>query len=447
MNSGNINPCTFNCRDTYATQTAERTSNSEQETPPRFIKIDGVMQLNPAFRKFREMQNKVNITDCSAGNSMPVVSNLGQYEEWNAASKNSGYGEIPLSESTQTSFTTINKPETYQKVGLSPSAIINDLGQIFAKHEAPIGLLSKLLAFTEYDELQFIIDDSGSMNEYSDTKDNCGRFQTRWEEAHSRIKEMLEILAYVPTPKLTICFFNRKNIIELQRKGEPPEVFLQNICYQLDAAFKQYPQGSTPAKECLDNSFRKYQGKKVARYFFCDGEPDGGESAKKTIACMVKNRHDPKGNPLTFLSCTNKDSEVEWMKQLEEEAPFCAEYDDFEDEAREVRCDQGKNLPFTKGFHLIGQLVGAMNPEDLDAMDESIPFTKRTLDNLLGVQTSIEEYRNYYNGFKEAQQSRNIENNKDIIKARYDWEPYFLDFVRQHSVNNIEGVKSFQRMI
>ena len=41
-------------------------------------------------------------------------------------------------------------------------------------------------------------------------------------------------------------------------------------------------------------------------------------------------------------------------------------------------------------------LVAALNPTDLDALDESVPFTKKTLDNLLGRELSVEEYQRYW---------------------------------------------------
>jgi len=55
--------------------------------------------------------------------------------------------------------------------------------------------------------------------------------------------------------------------------------------------------------------------------------------------------------------------------------------------------DQGAALPYSKGFHLICQIVAAMNPDDLYAMDESTPFTKFTLDNLLGHVSNEESYK------------------------------------------------------
>ena len=116
------------------------------------------------------------------------------------------------------------------------------------------------------------------------------------------------------------------------------------------------------------------------------------------------------------------------MKDAEEVAPFCSESDDFADEAAEVMRDQGAALPYTRGFHLICQLVAAMNPDDLDAMDESVPFTKTTLDNLLGFQTNEESYRQYFNEFVKAQRARRIEGKSDKLKKSMQWS--YDDFRR-----------------
>ena len=106
------------------------------------------------------------------------------------------------------------------------------------------------------------------------------------------------------------------------------------------------------------------------------------------------------------MSCTNQDDQVEWMKTTEEKAPYCSEFDDYLDESREVLKDQGKAFPYSFGLHLVAQITAAFNPHDLDAMDESIPFTKTVLDNLLGYQSSMEEYRYYFDGLVEAQKKK-----------------------------------------
>jgi len=91
------------------------------------------------------------------------------------------------------------------------------------------------------------------------------------------------------------------------------------------------------------------------------------------------------------------------MKETEEKAAYCSEFDDYLDEAREVLKDQGKAFPYSFGLHLVAQIVAAFNPHDLDAMDESVPFTQQVFENLLGYQVSPEEYRYYFNSFLEAQ--------------------------------------------
>merc|ERR1719162_2829033 len=183
------------------------------------------------------------------------------------------------------------------------------------------------------------------------------RPNTRWEEAEQRLREMVEIIAYVPFQQIGIEFLNRNERLTLTR-----------------------------------TTGLRGQGQSIARYFFGDGLPNGGQYAIKEICHIITHRANPAQNPITFLSCTGEDEQVEWMKDCEEVAPYCAESDDFGDESREVLGDQGIALPYTRGFWLICQLVAAMNPDDLDAMDESIPFTKTTLDNLLGIQHNEASY-------------------------------------------------------
>ena len=69
---------------------------------------------------------------------------------------------------------------------------------------------------------------------------------------------------------------------------------------------------------------------------------------------------------------------------------------DYQDEKEEVLGDQGSGFPYTRGFWMISQLVAAINPDDLDAIDESLPFTKSTLDNLLGRTHTPQEYQFYF---------------------------------------------------
>lgn len=129
-------------------------------------------------------------------------------------------------------------------------------------------------------------------------------------------------------------------------------------------------------------------------YLLTDGVPS--DRPYEAVADLVKYRPNPERNPITFLSCSNEDSEVEWMKEVEEIAPYTAEIDDYIAEKQEVLTDQGVAFPYTKGLWMVSQLVAAINPYDLDAMDESLPFTKYTLDNLLGRSHTADEYKYYF---------------------------------------------------
>ncbi len=73
-----------------------------------------------------------------------------------------------------------------------------------------------------------------------------------------------------------------------------------------------------------------------------------------------------------------------------------SELDDFNDEKSEIIKDQGPAFPYTKGMWLVSHLVAPINPDDLDAIDESIPFSKFTLDSLLGRVHSQNEYQYYF---------------------------------------------------
>jgi len=240
---------------------------------------------------------------------------------------------------------------------------------------------------------------------------------------------MIEIIAYVPFEQIGIEFLNRKDRISLTRNGQAPQQFMATAYGQIDAIFARKPQGSTPALEKIQESLLRGQGSNIARYFFGDGKPNGGSVAIQEIIQILKARNNPAENPVTFLSCTNDDDAVEWMKDAEEVAPYCSEADDFADEAREVLKDQGVALPYSKGFHLICELVAAMNPDDLDALDESVPFTKFTLDNLLGIVSNDASYQHYFDKFLEAQARRPVEHDErtgqpkqiDLLRKNTQW--------------------------
>jgi hypothetical protein len=431
--------------------------------PKKYVKVNGVMKLNPEYKQWTERQNKAGTTagnvfvpTTSVSNSaqaLPIVSSMADHEMLSEASVQTGGKEIPLAESTNATIEMMQEPEICLEAGMTPDTMVDALGNIMNKYEVPMGLMNKLMMLSEFESLEFMIDDSGSMTLISDTIDPVTkRPNTRWEEAQQRLKEMMEVLAYVPFSQVDIVFLSRPDHVLMKRNGRDPQKFLADMYRHIDQVFARGPAGSTPVLEKLQDSILHGQGKTIARYFFGDGIPNGGVKAQQEITRIMCARVNPAGNPVTFISCTNDDAAVEWMKDCEEAAPFCSECDDFGDEAAEVLKAQGAALPFSKGFHLICSLVAAMNPDDLDAMDESVPFTKSTLDNLLGVVHNIESYKHYFDCFTEAQRMRVVDNDdygrskkSDQLKKSVKWN--YQDFVQAPVASQIPQVQDIKAQL
>mmetsp|Transcript_15855 Transcript_15855/g.30182 ORF Transcript_15855/g.30182 Transcript_15855/m.30182 type:complete len:704 (-) Transcript_15855:244-2355(-) len=346
-----------------------------------------------------------------------------------------------------------------------------ELEHILERYEIPGGMLSKLMALENYGIAEIIVDDSGSMNKASDvvadfssganymncaneTTEGPEKFLTRWAEAKERIMQMMELIAYIPTaPIFHTRFLNRDTVLELKReKRETPQAFLVRIRSILDKEFSKRPceNDGSPVLKCIRESFlqhHKHSSTGVLRYFMTHGVPDGREEECHKVVSLLMYRTQPERTPFTFLSCTDQDSDTEWMKECEEAAPYCSEFDDYMDESDEILRDQGKAFPYSYGLHLVGQLVAAFCPDDLDAMDESVPFPQPALADLLGYQLSDAEYKYYFESFMEAQRkqwSTKEDYQKEFVKKL---PKLYEDFQTVKLASELVDVRNFRRRL
>ena len=97
-------------------------------------------------------------------------------------------------------------------------------------------------------------------------------------------------------------------------------------------------------------------------------------------------------------------------------------------------------------MHLVCQLVAAFNPDDLDALDESAPLTKSTLDNLLGYVTQPQEYKHYFDGFLAAQNAQPISSAMAILKKQFlpKWSQNFPAFTQVPMAKDIPVVQQYR---
>ena len=186
---------------------------------------------------------------------------------------------------------------------------------------------------------------------------------------------------------MQLRFLNDQRVTVLDRTGKTPAEFEAFAHKEIRSRFAALRLGTTPVAAPLQTGFN-YPGK-WSHYLFNDGVPNEGGAP---ISQLIINRSNPVNHDLTLISCTNEDTETAWMKAVDGKAAFVAEVDDFLDEKDEVVKKQGEAFPYSRGLWILSQLVASINPFDLDALDENLPFTKFTLDNILGRQLNPNEY-------------------------------------------------------
>jgi hypothetical protein len=91
------------------------------------------------------------------------------------------------------------------------------------------------------------------------------------------------------------------------------------------------------------------------------------------------------------------------------------------------------------------QLVAASCPDDLDAMDESVPLSKPTLDNLLGLQHTETAYRYYFDAFLTAQKNRPVEQAAvDHWKKQMNWNSLYQELLTANTAHQLSAVQSYR---
>ena len=387
--------------------------------PKKYIFVNGVMMKNPEYvapNKTGNNERNIPGTD----KQLAVVCSISdqenakrEYEEQaNPEDSKDKQFTFEIPESTTNTMALMSSEEYTQYMGPPPENqqsknLFDQLTDYFIVYEVPLGLINKLVELRHY-RLNFLIDDSGSMQLSSDAPTSeatvympChgeSRNMTRLEEEENRLHIFMDILAYIPTKGIQLYFMNTQRDISIDQHGKSPEAFKEEAHGIIREVFSNLSLGATPTYRLLTKSFadaKKHSETPTAHYLLTDGCPS--DRSEKEVGKLISRRENPERNPVTLLSCTNVDEECEWMKEIEEVAPFTSECDDFSDERNEVMKDQGVAFPYTKGYWLVSNLVAAMNPHDLDALDESVPLTKFTLDEVLGRTHSAAEYDYYFN--------------------------------------------------
>jgi hypothetical protein len=281
------------------------------------------------------------------------------------------------------------------------NAILEKLDNLFQMYEVPIGLLAKLNQLQHYNIL-FIIDDSGSMGTKTTTlpkdcmslymkklyRDNKEYNLTRWDEVEDRVHLMLQFLVEIPSGSITLTFMNRTNTFVVDKTNAT------SVHEQVHNLFLVGPRGTTPTMACMKKALERQEPTMI--YLMTDGIPS--DCSIPELEKLLTTRKNPLNSPITLVSCTDNDADVAWMKALEEVAPYMSELDDYETEKQEVLTNQGTFFPYSVGLYIISLLVACVCPDDLDALDDKKPFTRFTMNEILGRPLRNEEYQMYWDG-------------------------------------------------
>lgn len=427
----------------------------ESKQTPKYIVQNGRLQPNPDYKADKgscDPSAPPAYSDVMSQQQLTMVTSLQDLMQVSDAT------QLGVPQQLQDTLQTIQSQEyvkAFDAKGIDGGVLIDGLGSMFGRYEIPIGLMSKLTVFKGA-SLHFKIDDSGSMNDPSnlliaDLSPHMRKVvvaqdrknTTRWEEAQDRLHILIDVLAYVPTGPIIFSFFDRYNNtgkrVVLDRTGKSPEQFLAEAHQAIYLLFQKQPGGGTPIHSNLTNMLNEANQKRgnsdlrTFHYLLSDGEPDGQAQEIRLIKDLLSSQSRyAKLNPVTFLGCSNDRRDYAWMHEMEEIAPFVAALPDFRDEQIEVRNDQGNVFPYSRGMWLLCNIAAAINPDDLDAMDQHPPFTKKTLENLMGRGMTESEYSQYFNSHP---------------NARRVFAPDYLLFLQSQYASDIPSVRLFQNVL
>ena len=86
--------------------------------PKKYIKINGVMKMNPEYKRWKESQGFQATSVPNSAQALPIVTNMEDHELLNDCMVSAGGKEIPLAESTNATIEMMQEPEISNGAGM-----------------------------------------------------------------------------------------------------------------------------------------------------------------------------------------------------------------------------------------------------------------------------------------------------------------------------------------
>lgn len=227
------------------------------------------------------------------------------------------------------------------------------LDQLASDHDINPSFKDKLWQINET-HIILLCDDSGSMNAQVD-----GQTKTRWDELKKAVTEILDIALIFDPIGMDIHFLNRA-----------PQLTVK-FSEQIAKSFRESPNGGTPLVTKLTTLEQMYRGMPYNKLLIIatDGEPSDDQSPDYANLKQCMARLIQQGYHIGFLICTDNDSQVRYINDIDRQYQQVDVTDDYNTELREIRRAQGRNFKFSYGDYIVKLLVGSID-QTMDQLDE-----------------------------------------------------------------------------
>jgi hypothetical protein len=125
---------------------AASTATNGGGQPKKYIRVAGVMKLNPEYKRWQErttggrQPTSSSSMSTNSAQALPVVSSMEDHMQMN-----SDLGtNMPLAESTDATIEMMQEPEFSADAGMNPDTMVDELGSVLSKYEVPMGLMNKV---------------------------------------------------------------------------------------------------------------------------------------------------------------------------------------------------------------------------------------------------------------------------------------------------------------
>lgn len=221
-------------------------------------------------------------------------------------------------------------------------------------HDVPKEVKEDLRFLKEQERLVYIIaDDSSSMNS-RDVKSDSGSARKRWTEACETLGEMCDLAMCVTKEDLSLVLLN-------DMEGEI--VRYTDVHSILDRLHAVTPTNGTPLSLRLKSALDQIGDRPAVIAIFTDGEPDDVQEFVHLL------RGKPETVAVSIFACTDDESAVAWLNDLDHQIRGVDVMDDYHSERIEVlRRDPRKS--FTRGEYVAKGVLGSVFAK-WDQLDET----------------------------------------------------------------------------